>query len=158
MGFISAFFRAYVDMMEDAGFIEGFIIFVLFVFLISMVYSLLFVAVVLLAVALCNLWSGAGAGAATVAQAAPEEPDAAEGPAAVEELAAAVERAVVEEPTVPPVAEVAVLPAGGEPAARVVCRRLAIRDLASDEPGSSSGGVLELEGGVGISGVPLHPC
>ena len=146
MGFTTDFFRAYVDAMEDAGFIEGFFIFVLFVFLISMVYSMLFVAVVLLAVALCNWWSGAGAGAATVAPAAPEEPDAAEGPAAVEELAAAVERAVVEEPAVPPVAEVAVLPAEGEPAARIVCRRRTIRDLASDEPGSSSGSVLELEG------------
>ena len=127
MGFISDFFRAYVDAMEDAGIIEGFFIFVLFVFLISMVYSLLFVAVVLLAVALCNLCSGAGAGAATVAQAATGE------------------QAVVEEPAVVPVDEVADLPAGGEPAARVVYRRRATRDSAPGEPGSSSGGVLELE-------------
>ena len=74
MGFLSDFFRAYVDTMENAGFIEGFFIFVLFVFLISMAYGMLFVAVVLLAVALCNWWSGAGAGAATAAPAAPEEP------------------------------------------------------------------------------------
>ena len=127
MGFTSDFFRAYVDMMEDAGFTEGFIIFVLFVFLISMVYTMLFVAVVLLAVALCNLWSGAGAGAA------------------MEEQAVAGEQAVVQEPVAVPVDEVADLPAGGEPAARVVYRRRATRDSASGEPGSSSGGVLELE-------------
>ena len=127
MGFTSDFFRAYVDMMEDAGFIEGFIIFVLFEFLISMVYTMLFMAVVLLAVALCNLWSGAGASAAT------------------EEQAAAGEQAVVEEPAAVPVDEVADLPAGGELAARAVRRRRAARDAASGEPGSSSSSVVERE-------------
>ena len=52
---------------------------------------------------------------------------------------------MVEEPAAVPVDEVADLPAGGEPAARVVYRRRATRDSASGEPGSSSGGVLELE-------------
>ena len=134
MGFTTDFFRAYVDAMEDAGFIEGFFIFVLFVFLVLMVYSMLFVAVVLLAVALCNLWSGAGAGAATVAPAAPEEPDA-----------AAVEPAVVEEPAAVPVGEVAELLDGGEQAARAIRRRRAARDSALSEPGSSSGSARELE-------------
>ena len=120
--------------MEDAGIIEGFFIFVLFVVSISMVYSVLFVAVVLLAVALCNLWSGAGAGAATVAPAAPEEPNA-----------VVVEQAAVEEPAAVPVDGVADLPAGGEQTAQAVRRRRAVRDAASGEPGSSSGGVRELE-------------
>ena len=151
MGFIADFFRAYVDMMEDAGFVEGLFIFVLFVFLISMVYSLLFVVVILLAVALCHWWSGAGAGAVTVALAAPEEPDAAEGPAAavelaeVEDPAAVEEHAVVEEQVAAPVEEVVDLPAGGEQAARAVCRRRASRDSALSEPGSSSGSAMELE-------------
>ena len=135
MGFITDFFRAYVDAMEDAGFLEGFFVFVLFVFLISMVFSMLFATVVLLAVALCHWWSGAGAGAATVAPAAPEEPDAAEELVAVEEQVAA------------PGEEVADLPAGGEQAARAVCRRRAARDAALGEPGSSSGGVMEIERG-----------
>ena len=139
MGFITDFFRAYVDAMEDAGFLEGCFVFVLFVFLISTVFSLLFAVVVLLAVALCHWRSGAGAGAATVVPAAPEEPDAAEESAAVEELVA------VEEQVAAPVEEVADLPAGGEQAARAVCRRRAARDSALSEPGSSSGGVMELE-------------
>ena len=115
MGFISDFFRAYVDMMEDAGFIKGIIIFVLFVVLVPMVGALLFAMVVLLTVGLCNWWSGAGGDAAAEGQA------------------------------VPPVAEVAALPAGGEPAARAVRRRRAARDSASGEPGSSSSNATELE-------------
>ena len=130
MGFITDFFRAYVDAMEDAGFLEGCFVFVLFVFSILTVFSLLFATVVLLAVALCHWWSSAGAGAATVAPAALEEPDAAE-ERTVEELAA--------------VEEVVDLPAGGEQAARAVCRRRAARDSALSEPGSSSGGIGEFE-------------
>ena len=133
MGFITDFFRAYVDAMEDAGFLEGCFVFVLFVFWISTVFSLLFAVVVLLAVALCHWRSGAGAGVATVAPAAPEEPDAAEELVAVEQQVAA------------PVEEVADLPAGGEQTARAVCRHRAARDSALSEPGSSSGGVMELE-------------
>ena len=115
MGFISDFFRAYVDRMEDAGFIEGIITFVLFVVWVLMVLTLLFVAVVILIVVLCNLWSGAGADAAVEGQA------------------------------VPPVVGVAALPAGGGQAARVVHRRRAARDSASGESGSSPSSTVESE-------------
>ena len=52
MGFISDFFRAYVEMMEDAGFIERIIIFVIFVISVSVGMHLLFTAVVILIVVL----------------------------------------------------------------------------------------------------------
>ena len=115
MCFISDFFRAYVDMMEDAGFIEGIITFVLFVVWVLMVLTLLFMAVVTLIVVLYNLWSGAGADAAVEGQA------------------------------MPPAVEVAALPAGGEQAARVVRRRRAARDSASGESGSSPSSIVESE-------------
>ena len=54
MGFISDFFRAYVKMMEDAGFIECIIIFVLFVILVPVAVNLLFAAVVILLVVMYN--------------------------------------------------------------------------------------------------------
>jgi len=131
MGLIHDFFRAYVEMMEDAGFIVRIIIFVISC---SVVGGLLFTMVVFLILGMCNWWSGAGAGAATVAPAAPEEPDA-----------AAVEPAVVEEPAAVPVGEVAELLDGGEQAARAIRRRRAARDSALSEPGSSSGSARELE-------------
>ena len=140
MGFTSDFFRAYVDMMEDAGFIEGFIIFVLFGISLSVVAALLFAAVVVLIFGFCSWWADAGdAAAAAEEPAAMEVPVVGEGPAAVEE------HAMVEEQVAAPVEEVADLPAGGEQAARAVCRRRAARDSALSEPGSSSGGVMELE-------------
>ena len=121
MGFIQSFFRAYVEMLERAGFIEHVLIVVLFGISSMVEGGLLFAAVVFLIFGLCNWWSGAGADAAA------EEQAAAEGQAT------------------PPVAEVAALPAGGEPAARAVRRRRAARDSASGEPGSSSSNATELE-------------
>lgn len=115
MGFIHDFFKAYYEMLHDAGFIERVIIIVLFGISVSVVMNLLFVAVVILIASLCKWWSGADADAAVEGQAAP------------------------------PVAEVAALPAGGGQAARAVRRRRVVRDMASGEPGSSSSNATEHE-------------
>ena len=88
MGFVQSFFRAYVEMLGRAGFIEHVIIVALFGISSTVVGGLLFAAVVFLIFGLCNWWSGAGADAAAEGQA------------------------------VPPVAEVTALRAGGEPAVR----------------------------------------
>ena len=133
MGFIQSFFRAYVEMLERAGFIEHVLIVVLFGISSTVVGGLLFAAVVFLIFGLCNWWSGAGADAAVDLAAAAEGQVAAE------------EQAVAEGQAAPPVAEVAALPVGGEPAARAVRRRRAARDSASGEPGSSSSNTTEVE-------------
>ena len=145
MSFIHAFFKAYYEMLERAGFIEQVIIVVLFGITSSVVTALLLAVAVVLIIGFCSGWSDACGDAAAVVPAAPEEPVAAEGPAVVEEHVAAVEQAVVEEPAAVPVDEVADLPTGGEQAARAVRRRCAARDAASGEPGSSSSSVVERE-------------
>jgi hypothetical protein len=140
MGLIHAFFKAYYEMLERAGFIEHVLIVVLFGISLSVVAALLFAAVVVLIFGFCSWWADAGdAAAAAEEPAAPEVPVVGEGPAAVEE------HAMVEEQVAAPVEEVADLPAGGEQAARAVCRRRAARNSALSEPGSSSGDVRELE-------------
>ena len=146
MSFIHAFFKAYYEMLERAGFIEHVLIVVLFGISLSVVAALLFAAVVVLIFGLCSWWADAGGAAAAAEEpVAPEVPVAAEGPVAVEEHAVGEEQVMVVEPDAVSVDEVADLPAGGEQAARAVCRRRAARDAASGEPGSSSGGVRELE-------------
>ena len=84
MDLIHEFFKAYYEMLEGAGFIEQALIIGLFGISCSVVGGLLFVAVVFLIFGMYNWWSGAGGDAAAEGQAKP------------------------------PVAEVAVLPAGGE--------------------------------------------
>ena len=115
MGFIHDFFKAYYEMLQDAGFIEHVVLIVVFGILFSVVKNLLFTAVVILIASLYKWWSGADADAAVEGQAAP------------------------------PVAEVAALPAGGGRAARAVCHRRVVHDMASGEPGSSSSNATEHE-------------
>ena len=118
-------------MLERAGFIEHVLIVVFFGISLSVVTALLYAALVIWILSLCRWWSDAGGDAAAVELAAPEG------------LVAEEEQAAVEVQAAPPVAEVAVLPAGGEQAARAVRRRRGARDTASGEAGSSSGSAVE---------------